>query len=98
LRTRCNRAATRSPAVAWFSLIAALMKMSSLSNGCFPKGHMFFYYRGFFPSTTYRRHQPLFASPAAQGPEGGCPDTDPCPVDSPVQRRIPTPHPHFSCP
>src|SRR5262249_30329518 len=63
--------------------------MSSLSNGCFPKDRMIFCYRGFFPSTTYRRHQPLFASPPARGPEGGCPDTDPCPVGSPGQRRYP---------
>src|SRR5262249_13699211 len=65
------------------------MKMSSLSNGCFPKDRMIFYYRGFFPSTTYRRHTPFFARQGAEGPGGVCPDPAPGRVNSPGQGGTP---------
>src|SRR5262245_4521211 len=80
------------PATRSFRLISlhfAASKMSSVSNGCFPKGRMIFCYRGFFPSISYSSHQPIFASPPPQGPTGGCSDTHPRLVLCSGQRHCP---------
>jgi hypothetical protein len=55
----------------WEAQLIAVSEISLLSNECFPKGRLIFFDRGVFPSSTYRHHQPLFASLVSQGLGGG---------------------------